>query len=117
MLPKIGNEGRGESACTAPQGITGGQPASHPLVVVELDMAVRDVASQAPNFVDNLKAASSSVRRSVRDEVWAGSGLEGRAKARAGGQSQNHRGGYIELQARPPLNQPLVLSESSLLRP
>ena len=48
-------------------------------------MAVRDVASQAPSFVGNLKAASSSVRRSVRDEVWAGSGLEGRAKARARG--------------------------------
>jgi hypothetical protein len=40
LLPKIGDEGRGESACIAPQGITGKQPASHPLVVVELDMTV-----------------------------------------------------------------------------
>ena len=30
----------GESACMAPQGITGRQPASHPLVVVELDITV-----------------------------------------------------------------------------
>jgi hypothetical protein len=40
LLPKIGDEGRGESACMAPQGITGRQPASHPLAVVELDMTV-----------------------------------------------------------------------------
>ena len=40
LLPKIGGEGRGESACMAPQGITGRQPASRPVVVVELDMAV-----------------------------------------------------------------------------
>jgi hypothetical protein len=36
LLPKMGDEGRGESACMAPQGITDRQPASQPLVVVEL---------------------------------------------------------------------------------
>jgi hypothetical protein len=40
LLPKIGDEGRGESACMAPQGITGRQPASHPFAVVEPDMTV-----------------------------------------------------------------------------
>ena len=41
LLPKIGYEGRGESACMAPQGITGRQLVSlTPLVVVELDMTV-----------------------------------------------------------------------------
>jgi hypothetical protein len=40
LLPKIGNEGRDESACMTPQGITGRQPASQPLVIVELDMMV-----------------------------------------------------------------------------
>jgi hypothetical protein len=40
LLPKMGDEGRGESACMAPQGITGRQPASRPLVVEELDIAV-----------------------------------------------------------------------------
>jgi hypothetical protein len=40
LLPKIGDERRGGSACMAPQGITGRQPASHPLAVVELDMTV-----------------------------------------------------------------------------
>jgi hypothetical protein len=40
LLPKIGDEERGESACMAPQGIIGRQPASHPLVVVELNMTV-----------------------------------------------------------------------------
>jgi hypothetical protein len=40
LPPKIGDEGRGESACMVPQGITGRQPASQPLVVVELDMTV-----------------------------------------------------------------------------
>jgi hypothetical protein len=38
--PRWRDEGRGESACMAPQGITGRQPASQPLVVVELDMTV-----------------------------------------------------------------------------
>ena len=40
MLFKMGDEGRGESACMAPQGITGRQAVSRPLVVVELDMTV-----------------------------------------------------------------------------
>jgi hypothetical protein len=40
LLPKMRDEGRGESACMAPHSITGRQPASRPFVVVELDMAV-----------------------------------------------------------------------------
>jgi hypothetical protein len=36
----MGDEEKGESACMAPQGITGRQAASRPLVVVELDMTV-----------------------------------------------------------------------------
>ena len=40
LSPKIGDEGRGGSACMAPQGITASQSASRPLVVVKLDMTV-----------------------------------------------------------------------------
>ena len=39
-LPKTGDEGRGESMCMTPQGTTGRQLASQPLVRVELDMTV-----------------------------------------------------------------------------
>jgi hypothetical protein len=40
LLPKMVDEGRGESACMAPQGTIGRQAASRPLVVVELDITV-----------------------------------------------------------------------------
>jgi hypothetical protein len=40
LLPEIGDETRVKSAYMTPQKITGRQPASHPLVVMELDMAV-----------------------------------------------------------------------------
>ena len=40
LLPKMGIKEGGESACMTPQGIIGRQPASRPLVVLELDMTV-----------------------------------------------------------------------------
>jgi hypothetical protein len=44
-------KGRGESACMALQGTAGRPPASHPLVVVELDMTVDPHNSEMADWV------------------------------------------------------------------
>jgi hypothetical protein len=40
LLPKIRDKGKGENTYMVPQNITGRQPASRPLVIVELDMTM-----------------------------------------------------------------------------